>query len=68
MNFSHISNTHVGLGAGLLGGLGRYLMEIPLHISFGTAIYHAIIIAIISSLCGLIVKDVYGWIKEKIKK
>ena len=68
MNLLHLDNTRIGIGSGILGGVGKYLLEIPSHINFGTALYHTIITALISAACGLLVKDAYGWIKRKIKR
>ena len=68
MNPSNFHNTLVGIGSGILGGVGRYYLDISANVDASPPVSHTILTACISALCGLIIKDLYGGIKRKIKK
>ena len=58
----------LGICLGILGGVSKFLADIPQEtISQSERFLDAGIIALLSAVCGLFGKDLYQWIKKRIK-
>lgn len=64
----HHDDTKVGLAAGVIGGLGKYLLQITADASFGEKLFEAAITALICGAAGVGGKEIYSYIKKKIVK
>lgn len=64
----HKYDNWIGIGSGVTGGIIKYATIAEVQGSFSHKLLESVVIAVVCSLAGLLVKELYNWGKKKVFK
>lgn len=65
-NYFESVNAKIGLLAGMIGGMGKYILLQMQTEGFGQSALKAAVTALICGLCGVAGKEIYSFLKKHI--